>query len=314
MPNTIEYAKVFNTELDAQMVPLLVTGWMDQNAGLVKYSGGNEVKIPSIAMDGLGDYDRATGYPEGSVTLAYEAKTLTMDRAQGFNFDAMEVDESNFLVTAGNVMGEFQRTKVIPEVDAYRISKLNALAGSNARNYAPTAASVLKELLSDIGTVRDAIGDNEPLIIMMSMPIATMFSQSTELTKRIDVTDFAQGGVTTRVRSIDGIPILRAPSARMKSKYVFYDGRTASDGASTNPTPNQLVGGFAAAAGAANINWIILHKSAPIAVCKTDVTRVFDPTTYQKANAWHVDYRKFHDLWIPNNRLPGVFVNRKAAT
>ncbi|MEG2136547.1 MAG: hypothetical protein RR150_10695, partial [Clostridia bacterium] len=243
MPNNIEYAKIFNTELDKQMVPLLVTGWMEQNAGLVKYTGGDEAKIPSIAMDGLGDYNRATGYPEGSASLTYQTVKLTKDRAQGFNFDAMEVDESNFLFTAGNIMGEFQRTRVVPEVDAYRISKISALAGANVREYTPAAASVFKELLADIGAVQDQIGDSEPLIIMMAIPVCTMLSQSSELSKKLDVTDFAQGGITTKVRSLDGIPILRVPSTRMKSKYVFYDGRTASDGASTNPTPNQLVGG-----------------------------------------------------------------------
>lgn len=59
--NTIECAKIFNTSLDKQMTPLLVTGWMDENAGLVKYTGGDEAKIPSLAMDGLGNYDRDEG-------------------------------------------------------------------------------------------------------------------------------------------------------------------------------------------------------------------------------------------------------------
>ena len=49
---------------------------------------------------------------------------MTQDRGRSFNLDAMDVNESNFIATAGNVMGEFQRTKVVPEIDAYRISKL----------------------------------------------------------------------------------------------------------------------------------------------------------------------------------------------
>ena len=46
-----------------------------------------------------------------------------------------------------------------------------------------------------------------------------------------------------------------------------------------------------------------------IGVSKTDVTRIFDPLTNQKANAWKIDYRKYHDLWIPDNAVEGIWVN-----
>jgi hypothetical protein len=55
MANTLEYAKIFQTELDAQMVAGATSGWMELNSNMVKYSGGSEVKIPKVVMDGLGD-------------------------------------------------------------------------------------------------------------------------------------------------------------------------------------------------------------------------------------------------------------------
>ena len=90
MANSIEKAKIYQSELDKQMVAEAVTGWMEANAGLVVYNGGSEVKIPKITMDGLGSYSRTDGYPAGSVTLAYETMTMTQDRAQSFNLDAMD--------------------------------------------------------------------------------------------------------------------------------------------------------------------------------------------------------------------------------
>ena len=68
-------------------------------------------------------------------------------------------------------------------------------------------------------------------------------------------------------------------------------------------------GGFAAAEDATGINWMILVKNAPVAVSKTDVTRIFDPMTNQNANAWKIDYRKYHDLWIMDNGMDGVLVS-----
>lgn len=70
-------------------------------------------------MDGLADYDRQEGYTDGAVNLKYETKTMTQDRGRRFTLDAMDVNESNFVATASSVMGEFQRTHVVPEIDAY---------------------------------------------------------------------------------------------------------------------------------------------------------------------------------------------------
>ena len=38
--NDIDYAEIFQTVLDTQMVQESVTGWMDANAGQVQYNGG----------------------------------------------------------------------------------------------------------------------------------------------------------------------------------------------------------------------------------------------------------------------------------
>ena len=63
--NTIEYAKVFTDALDAQLVEGSTSGWMEANAGQVKYQGGNEIKIPKITLNGMGDYDRDAGFTQG---------------------------------------------------------------------------------------------------------------------------------------------------------------------------------------------------------------------------------------------------------
>ena len=67
--NFLDYVTNFQNELDKQVVQGCTSGWMEQNSGQVKYNGGNEIKIPSMTMDGLGDYDRDEGserccYPE----------------------------------------------------------------------------------------------------------------------------------------------------------------------------------------------------------------------------------------------------------
>lgn len=304
--NSIEYAAVFQQELDTAMIADSTTGWMEANADMAKYMGGRTIKIPKISLDGMANYDRASGYVDGDVTLEWEVMTMTQDRGRAFMLDAMDVDESNLALAAGKVMGEFQRVKVAPEIDAYRISKIFTLADGRKRTYTPAAASILKELKTDIATVQDKIGDGEELVVMISIPVASILDMNDSIAKHLAVQDFRKGEAYVKVTALDGIPLLRIPSARMKSGFVFYDGVTAGD----ESAPDQRPGGFAPAADAVDINWIVCAKSAPIGVSKTDTIRVFNPTSYQKANAWRIDYRRYHDLWIPENKLDSVYVNR----
>ena len=100
MANTLEYSKIFQPVLDKQIVQESTTGWMEVNSKLVQYNGGDEVKLPSMVMDGLADYDRSSGYVDGAVTLTWNTYKLTQDRGRKFQLDAMDVDETNFVAIA----------------------------------------------------------------------------------------------------------------------------------------------------------------------------------------------------------------------
>ena len=297
--NTMQYASVFMTELDKQLVEKSTTGWMEDNAKQVQYNGGAEVKIPKMTMSGLGDYDRNSGFAQGAVAVTYETRTLTQDRGRTFQLDAMDVDETNFAATAGAVMREFQSTKVIPEIDAYRYSKIHELAeaAGKANTYTPAVNTIFEKLMNDITAVRDAAGECTEVVIAMSAKVAGMLDLAKGGTNVLQSGYFEQGKAEIKVKEIDGCPIIRVPSARFQTKYTFMDGVENAEG------------GFAAAEDAKGINWMVMVKQAPVAISKTDVTRIFDPMTNQNANAWKIDYRKYHDLWIMDNGMDGVLVS-----
>ena len=54
MANTITYAKIFQKELDKQVLEGSTSGWMEENASQVIYNGGNEIKMPKMSLQGLG--------------------------------------------------------------------------------------------------------------------------------------------------------------------------------------------------------------------------------------------------------------------
>lgn len=303
--NTLQYSQQFQTVLDAQMLASATSAFMEANAGQVKYDGGDTVHIPEISMQGLAKYDRDDGFNQGSVTLKFNPYKMTQDRGRTFQLDSMDVNETNFVATAGTVMGEFQRTQVIPEIDSYRYSKIAALATAENKvttGFTPAVATILEKLEAEITEIQDVVGEDEGLIVVMSTKLRTILNNADKFNRYLNVAEFKNGSINTTVKSFNDIPILGVPSARMKTAYVFNDGKTA----------NQQAGGFKADTAAKDINWIIMPQRAPIAVSKTDKVRVFTPDINQKADAWKIDYRKYHDLWIPKNRFAAIRVNTGA--
>ena len=292
MSKTNEYAKIFQNEMDKQVIEGATSGWMEENAGKVIYSGGKEIKLPSVSMQGLAGYSRDEGYTEGAVTFSYETMTMSQDRGRRFRLDAMDVDEGAFAVTAANVASEFQRTKVIPEIDAYRYSAL-AKAAEISKEYTASPEDIYSTLTSQLSEIYDITGGEAPLVITMARPVYDILLNSAEISRTLDTATFSQGELDISLKAINGAVIIPVPSARMKTEYVF-----AQDGE----------GGFAPADGARNINWIICPKTAPIAVSKTDKIKIVSPEQNQFADAWDIDYRKYHDLFVPANASKAVAV------
>lgn len=213
--NTLEMTKIFQTKLDEQMQVGATSGWMEANVGKVVYNGGDTVKMPEINTSGLANYDRDKGFVQGAVTLKYRDYTMTQDRGRTFHLDSMDVNESNFVAAAGNVMGRFQRESVIPEVDAYRYSKISTLlkgAGQVKEAFTPTASTILAELDAEIDEVEDVIGENRGLVIIMSPKIRTILDNADGIEKRIDVGNFTAGKIETRVKSTTNCPFCLFPA------------------------------------------------------------------------------------------------------
>lgn len=299
---------VFQNELDKLMVEELTSGFMEANAGDVIYNGGNEIKIPSIVMDGLKDYSRTDGYPTGGVTLSYQTVEMTMDRGEGFMLDAMDVEETNFVASAGTVLGEFQRTKVVPEVDAYRYSKIYGIvkdkAASNvkAETTALTEKTIYKAIANDIALVRDEIGESNELVVIINGIARGLLNNNETFTKILTQADFVKGELTTKVRTIDDCPIIPVPSSRLFTEYDFFKGSESSG----------QKAGFKKKSTAKQINYIVMPRKAAIAVCKQDAPKIITPELNQRADAWFIGYRKYHDLWIKESNIKAIRISTEA--
>lgn len=302
--NTVEAAKIFQSALDKKVEKQLTSAWMEVPSNFVQYDGGDEVKLPSIVVDGLGNYDRDGGYTVGGVTLSWNTYKLTQDRGRAFLLDAMMVNETNFILTATNVMDEFQRTQVVPEIDAYRYSKLAAVAKSeNTTTKSYTKPDELYSAIKkDIAKLQDAGVDFGNIILTISAGALSTLEESEMAARRMNYTKLADGEVGGRILKIGDVEVNVVPQNRLVTKIQVNDGKTSG----------QEKGGWAKASSAKDINYILCPKDAPQAVTKQDIIRIFSPEQNQKANAWSIDYRRFHDLWVPESKKSLVIVSTTA--
>ena len=122
MANNIALAKVFVPILDEIYQLASLTSKLDGAAELARQgANANELIVPMLSMQGLGDYSRSDGYVKGDVTMTNETVKCNFDRGRMFTVDAMDDMESAGLAF-GRLAGEFIRTKVAPEVEAFRFA------------------------------------------------------------------------------------------------------------------------------------------------------------------------------------------------
>ena len=296
--NTLEFAEKLTGELDRMIVQKAVTGFMADNVMQARFVGARTVLIPDLDMAGLGDYDRDAGFVQGAVKVSNTSYTMTMDRGRSFQIDREDNDATGVAGLAGQVMGEFIRTRVAPEMDAYILSKLAAHAVSKSQTVTGTPASQAYKMMTDaVGKVQNAAGYDEELVAFVNSAMWTALQSTAELSRQLVVSDFRKGELNTRVQSLNGVAVLPVPDNRMKSGFTFYDGTTSG----------QEEGGFVPAEGAKNIGLLVMPRRAASLVKKTEQVRVFDPAQNLGADAWKFDYRLYYDLFIRSSLSAAVY-------
>ena len=139
MANNITLFKKYINLLDEVYKNAAVTSVLDSDASLAqKGANANEIVIPKLSMDGLADYSRNGGYVGGSVTLTNETVTFNYDRGRKFTVDAMDNEETAGLAF-GKLSSEFLRTRVAPEMDAFRFATYAGISGISMAGKGPAS-------------------------------------------------------------------------------------------------------------------------------------------------------------------------------
>ncbi|MBO5089642.1 MAG: immunoglobulin domain-containing protein [Clostridia bacterium] len=290
--NSIENAVRYSTELDKMFAQKSATGFFADNALATKFVGAKTVIIPDVDFQGLADYDRDAGYTKGAITVSNTSYTMAMDRARSLQIDREDMDETGIANLAGKILGEYVRTKVVPECDAYVLSKLGGLALSRSNIVNGDVAKPYEALCQLINEVQSVVGYDEELVAFVDGYMFAALQNSAEISKMITVSDFKQGDVNLKVKSINGVSIIPVVSERMKTAYTFNGGN---------------LGGFKPLSNAREIYMLVLPKTAAHLVKKTENMRIFTPEQNIDADAYKFDYRIYYDVFVNKSGLDAVW-------
>lgn len=285
MPNTFQYATIYQEGLDLVLEQAPVTNWMTEDNSRVEYNGGDEYKFAKLTLDGLADYSRATGFVEGDATLVWETRKFLYDRGRQFSLDAMDYDETKFQASAPNILGEFARTKVVPEVDLVRIARLAGSALAENIKALTDLDTSLEDFKAGIVAVREA-GYSGRLMAHVSFDF--MNALELRMANQLGSETFSVNGVDTTFRILDGVALIPTVSTRMNTAVTKTSGVITATGD--------------------KIAFLIAGFTVPHAIAKHEKVRVFDPNTNQGADAWLMQYRLYHDLIVLDNDKPAIYV------
>ncbi len=291
--NTLENAQKYTSALDKVIVQKAVTGFMVDNGLKAQFMGADTVKIPSMDFVGLADYDRDEGFNKGGITVSRDSYILTQDRGRQLQIDAVDMDETGVANLSGSVLGEFVRTKVVPEMDAYVLSKLYGVASTQNHIKTYNEATVIADLLKVFNSVQDAAGYNDTeLVAFVDPELYGLLQTTNEITRQIVVSDFKQGDLNFKVKTLNGVSLIPVSSARMKSAYEY---------------PEDSNGGFTPAADAKDVRAIILPKSACHVVKKHETLRIFEPSQNKDADAYVFNYRLHYDAFVKKSEINTIY-------
>lgn len=302
MANSIALAKQFVAMLDEVYKVASLTSDLDGAAELVRAgANANELIIPKLSMSGLGDYSRNSGYVDGDVTLTNETVQCNFDRGRMFTVDNMDNQETAN-IAFGRLAGEFIRTKVVPELDAFRFAKY---AGTTGISKVATGAA-LSDGAAVIAALRAAITKMDEDEVPTEQRYLYITPTLHGLVQDMDTTKSRE--VLTCFAKVVDVPQSRFYTAiAQKSGKIITTGQ--GDGAST---VDETAGGYAKATDAKDINFMVIHKPAVIQFQKHVAPKFISPDQNQTADAWKYGYRNVGIADAYENKVAGIYLHHKA--
>lgn len=289
MANAIALFKKYIDLLDEVYKSASLTSDLDGDATLVKAGANtNEILIPKIKMDGLADYSRNSGYVKGNVTLEMETVKFNYDRGRKFDVDAMDNEETAG-VAFGKLSSEFIRTKVVPEMDAFRFATYAGLTGiSKTSGTLADGTAVLEAILAAVSKMDEDEVPQENRYLYITPTLLNSVKALDTTKSREALEGFAK--------------IVKVPQTRFYTAIKLKDGKSGGDEA----------GHYEKASAGKDINFMVIHKPAVLQYPKHTVNKIISPEVNQDSDGWLFFYRAYQLADAYENKAAGIYLHNKA--
>lgn len=306
---SLNYAQVWEPELlEILMQGTLTSPFVTSN---VRWLDAKTFHFTQMSTSGYKNHSRNGGWNSGTYTQTDVPFTLTHDRDIEFLVDKADVDETNATASIQNISRVFEQTHVVPESDALFFSKVAQKAQETAGYSSSTAASAytkenvfgkLKDILAK-GKLR-RYKANGTLVMYVTSAIMDLLEQSTEFTRKIEMTQIAEGGmgIETRVTDIDGVPIMEVIDD--ERFYDAFDWEPTGGGfAPRKKVTESSQGAGDGVTGAHKINVLVACGQTCKIVPKISSIYYFEPGAHTEGDGYLYQNRSLSDVFVfPNGR------------
>lgn len=325
----------YTTRLDQQITVGTCTADLNMNQDLLgEMTGAGVIDVATIAMDGLADHVRGRGFVRGGAELKWTPYQLEFERDREFVIDELDDAERLRIVTA-NLMSEFNREKVIPEIDAIRFARM----AENAANMDASTYTTPQQAFDDLLLAEECMEDNG---VQLSGCILYCTSKYKGLLRKAQPYRMGQGEAPNgKFDTFDDMRIRVIPANRFMTAIDLLDGTTAGEEAGgykiasggyrkttdtdivsgkdyytksgetytkvTSPAKASLGDYYELSGQGKAINFQVVHPSAVAALSRLAKLRYFAPDVNQDDDAHKWQYRLFHDLWVYKNKKELIY-------
>ena len=309
--NSLALRTVMLTDLlDEKIYKSTVTSAMTPNAVMVRATNeANKFQIATADTEGLGTYSKTKGYPMGATNLSWQEYTLRYDRARAFMLDSIDIMQTGGLASAGYMMSEFAKLHVVPEIDSLRLAGCFERANSEATTYENvvggktlTKANILSELRAGFDNIFQNTHIESGLTAYVDAQYRSILYGSTEF-QHVRQISGAGEGISDVIDTIDGNRIVWVPSSYMKTAFDLYDG----------VTNGQTAGGIIASSTAKSMNFLITAPDTAYGIVSSRSDKYITKENNVLADADFMALRIYHDVIVPKQKIPGLYVSVKDA-
>ena len=306
MANDIKLVTKYLPLLDEVYKENAKSAILDADASMVRETeDANVVKINKVDMDGLGNYSKTDGYPVGSINSDWETWTFSNDRGRRFNLDKMDNLENLGMAFLG-MTGQFLRTKVIPEKDAYTFATIASATGVTNKSEDLTSNSVKTSFEASIAALGEKEVDEGNMVIFCTPTVKGKLESELTRTLPSGETEYGQ-----KLNYFNDIPLIAVPQTRFYTAIDLLDGK--SSGETAGGYKKHAVSSASGDVAGANINYIIMDRAAAVGIQKNAVTQIFAPEVNQLHDGWTFNYRFYYDTFTFENKTGGIIVSKASA-